>query len=117
MPDNDAPVAGNEAQEVEASDIKLQYERVPDFKMYYCNNLQISPGIDSSVQFFFGQILAPMVGEKPKAINCTQLFAVSVTLDLARRILDLLDRQIKVTEELYKTQKAKEITAEKSNVP
>lgn len=117
MPDNNAVVIGSEAPQIEESDIKLHYERVSDFKMYFCNNLQISPLPDSVIQFFFGQILAPRVGENAKIINCTQLFGVSVTLDHAKRILELLDRQIKMAETLHKVQQGQTMAVDKSNTP
>ena len=99
MPNDDIPVVDEEFHKEEAVPIELKYRRSPEFKMYYCNNVQISPG-DSDVQFFFGQILAPMVGEKPKEIISTQLFGVVVTVEHAKRILALLDRQIKVAEKI-----------------
>ncbi len=69
------------------------------------------------MQFFFGQILAPMVGEKRGAIHCTQYFGVAVTIDHAKRILDLLARQIKATEEIFKARQTENVITEKSDAP
>lgn len=97
MQDKDIPISEEESHK----QIELKYQRSPEFKMYYCNNMQISPG-DSDIQLFFGQILVPMVGEQPNEIICTQLFGAAITLDHAKRVLALLDRQIKLAETLKK---------------
>ena len=65
------------------------------------------------VQFFFGQILAPMVGEQPKEIISNQMFGVAITLDHAKRVLALLDRQIKLTEKIMAQQQAEETKQKK----
>lgn len=102
---------GEEGKKEGIGDIELKRVRVSDFKLYFSNDVQISPG-ESDVQFFFGQIMAPIAGEAPKEVISTQLFGVAVSIENAKRVLGLLDQQVKLWEKL-KAARLKPLEGEK----
>jgi hypothetical protein len=80
-------------------EIPLEFFRKPEFKLHFCNAIQIAPGNRKELQIFFGQIIAPPSNApKPEKLSCEQFFGVAITLDHSKRLYDLLGRQIKAAE-------------------
>jgi hypothetical protein len=97
--ENDLTHPNKTEEEVLVSvEIPLEFVRAADFKMYFCNSIQISPG-KSELQWFFGQIIAPPASStKPEKLFCEQMFGVAISLDQAKRVFELLQRQLDALE-------------------
>jgi hypothetical protein len=98
-------MSDNKPEEIEAEvkieehKIPLQFVRPPDFQLYFCNSMQISPG-KSELQMFFGQIIPPPSGSAPEQLLVQQKFGIAITLEHAERVLVLLQQQLKASKKI-----------------
>jgi hypothetical protein len=88
--------------------IALEFVRTADFKMHFFNNIQISPGM-GELQMIFGLVTIPPTGPRPEKIYVEQILGIAITIELAKRLLSLLAKQIELAEKARQFQESEPI--------